>query len=313
MLDHPTQAFVRLFYSYSHKDTEHKLAMERCLAHLQRERLLQQWSDQQILPGRSITAEVRAKMDEAHIVVFLFSPDFIASAECWKEWERAADMASAGRPVFRVPIIVRQCAWQDVLATDDIKALPDDGKPVFSFADKDEAWQQVYIGIKSIVNQLRKNFTPKAEFWEEIEKTEFLSQGHITLREIFEFPRLVYEDPEDAGVIVRENAISTLEELTSNNRLIIHGHERCGKTALGRYILINLVQRNAPALLVDASRLGAGRIDDNRIRNWYQEQFQGDYNLWKKQANKTLIVDNLSSARRILDLIRMAKDRFEKV
>ena len=59
--------------------------METSLAALKRDGLLQQWSDQQILPGQGIPSEIRAKMEEADIIVFIFSPDFIASEECMKE------------------------------------------------------------------------------------------------------------------------------------------------------------------------------------------------------------------------------------
>ena len=90
-------------------------------------------------------------MDEADILVFLLSPDFIASDECMKEWEYAKQLVARGKPIFRIPIILRECAWQDLLRNDDIKALPNDGKPVATFDDKDTAWMQVYEGIKAVL------------------------------------------------------------------------------------------------------------------------------------------------------------------
>ena len=45
----------------------------------------------------------------------------------------------------------------------------------------------------------------------------------------------------------------------------------------------------------------------------YCKQFSGDYSLWKKQEEKTLILDNLSSKSRILDIIEYAKIHFEKI
>ena len=307
------KASMRLFYSYSHRDAGYRDEMEKCLSLLQKEGLLQQWSDLQILPGQNISSQIRKKMDEADILVFLLSTDFIVSNECEKEWQYASNMASEGKLVFRVPIVVRQCSWLDMLGVDDVKALPVDGKPVASFADKDEAWYQVYLGIKAIVNELRRTFTPKKEFWEEIQKTEFLSQSHIILREIFEFPRLAYEDPQDFNVVLKDNAVSTFEEFPTNNYVIIYGQEKCGKTALARFLYTSWVGQNKPVLLVDVSRLGSGRMDETRIKSWYEEQFQGDYNLWREQNNKTLIVDNMSSAGRALDLIRLAKTKFDTV
>jgi len=64
-------------------------------------------------------------MDEADIFVFLLSPDFIASDACMEEWEYAKQLVDEGKPVFRIPIILRDCSWKDLLSNDDIKALPD--------------------------------------------------------------------------------------------------------------------------------------------------------------------------------------------
>ena len=152
-----------LFYSYSHRDSRHKESMEKALSLLRRSGRLIDWSDQSILPGRSISNVVQGKMDNADIIVFLLSPDFIASEECMKEWKRAEQLAHDNPLLFRIPIIVRDCAWKDLLVYDDLKALPDDGISVSSFPDQDVAWQQVYEGMKVVVEELRNTFTPKPE------------------------------------------------------------------------------------------------------------------------------------------------------
>ena len=71
---------IKLFYSYSHKDTKYQERMETTLALLQQEGLLDQWSDRRILPGQPIPGNIREQLDQAAIVVFLLSPDFIASS-----------------------------------------------------------------------------------------------------------------------------------------------------------------------------------------------------------------------------------------
>ena len=81
---------ANLFYSYSHKDARYRDDMEKALSQLKRENLLQDWSDLNILPGRPISEEIRKKMDESDIFVFLLSRDFIGSDECIKEWEYAS-------------------------------------------------------------------------------------------------------------------------------------------------------------------------------------------------------------------------------
>ena len=133
---------ANLFYSYSHKDAQYKKNMETALSQLRREELLKEWSDPNILSGRSISQKIKEEMDETDIFVFLLSPDFIDSSECMKEWEYARQLSAEGKLVFRIPIILRDCSWQDLLGENDIKALPNDGKPVANFDNEDTAWLQ---------------------------------------------------------------------------------------------------------------------------------------------------------------------------
>ena len=166
--------------------------MEDALAQLRKDGLLKDWSDLNILPGRSISEKIREKMDEADIFMFLLSRDFIGSNECMKEWEYAKQLSAEGKLIFRIPIILRDCSWPDLLDKDDVKALPDDGKPVANFDSEDTAWLQVYEGIKAVVNQLKETCILKPEFRQEMERTEFLSLQHVKLQDIFVFPTLLY-------------------------------------------------------------------------------------------------------------------------
>lgn len=47
---------IKLFYSYSHKDQQHREKMEKSLTLLRdQDGILKDWSDQQILPGQHIS------------------------------------------------------------------------------------------------------------------------------------------------------------------------------------------------------------------------------------------------------------------
>ena len=303
---------AQLFYSYCHKDARYREAMEQALTVLRDEELLQQWSDQRILPGQKISAKVREKMEQANIIVFLFSPDFIASPECKKEWEHAKTLASRGRMIFRIPIILRECAWKDILNDDDIKALPTDGTPVTRFDDEDIAWNQVYEGIKEVVSQLRTTFTPRQEFLEEIDKTDFISQSHLRLQELFVFLRMTYDDLRGSEQTLRDTTISSRTDLLNNKRVLIHGEEKSGKTALARHLYLSLLEEGKPALFVDLAH-ASGKLDEGFLRGIYQAQFHGEYSLWSQQEDRTLIVDNLIAAPRLLDFLVLAKDVFDRI
>ena len=251
-------------------------------------------------------------MAQADIIIFLLSPDFIASEECMKEWDYARTLATGGKPLFRIPIIVRHCAWKSILKDDDIKALPNDAKAVVSYPDVDAAWHEVYEGIKSVVDELRRTFEPRPEFLRAIERTEFISQDHLKLRDLFIFLRLSVIDPKGLEQLQQDKIVSSLDQLLSISNALVFGQEKTGKTALARFMYLSLVQEARPTLLVDlatTSREPSARM----LRHAFQDQFYGDYSLWVKQPCKTLIVDNLNASSQSLDLVDYAKDVFDNI
>ena len=303
---------VNLVYSYSHKDAQYKKSMEAALAQLRREGLLNDWSDRNILPGQSISAEFEARLKIANVAIFLFSQDFIASEACMSEWRDAKDMASEREVFFRIPVIISECAWLDVLGDDDIKALPDDGVPVKAFERPEVAWHQVYLGIKSVIEDLNSTFTPKAEFIDYLSKTEFLTGEHIKLQDIFVFPDLIAPNPQRGSQDRVADVLATEDDLLNRGHVLIHGQDRSGKTALARHTFLSLVKESQPVLYVDLNHLPDGSFD-NLIRAIYSNQFHGAYALWSEQPNKTLVADNLSHHPRFVAFLVEALEHFERI
>ena len=304
---------ANLFYSYSHRDAQYRKNMEGALTQLRRDGLLKDWSDLNILPGRPISQKIKEQMDETDIFVFLLSPDFISSDECMKEWEYAKQLSADGKMIVRIPIILRDCSWPDLLSEDDIKALPDDGKPVANFDNEDTAWLQVYEGIKAVVNQLRETFLPKSEFIEEMEKTDFLSLEHVKLQDIFVFPTLSYYPPQVQDGRIERETIDDETELLAQKYVMIHGEEMSGKTALGRHLFLSLTNdQSTPVLHIDLTEVPR-KPNEKVFSNAYYRQFSGDYSLWEQQEGKILILDNLSSSSNHIKLIELAKSHFGKI
>ncbi len=245
---------VRLFYSYSHKDAQYRDAMEDALSLLRTQGHLTQWSDKNILPGHRISTTIGQEMEQVDIVVFLISNSFLASDECMKEWKRAKTMHVASHRPLRVPIIVSTCAWKDLLVEDDIKVLPNDGKPVKTFSDSDAAWSQVYEGIKSLIDSLRADFSPKTRFMTQLRNIDdvVVSQRTSTLDDLFVFlPLSNYQPSKIERHAVDEKTITNLDNLLRLGHILIHGDDQSGKTALGRYIVLSLINKAQPVLLVD--------------------------------------------------------------
>ena len=303
---------VNLFYSYSHRDSRYRASMEKSLALLKGDGLLLDWSDQSILPGQSISNSTRNKLDNADIIVFLLSPDFIASEECMKEWRRAQTLANENSHLFRVPIIVRHCAWQDLLEQDDVKALPTDGHPVIAFTHTDDAWQEVYEGIKAVVNELRTASAVRQEFLKELERTDFLSQDNIKLSDIFVFLpllcRTITKDQEQHDTY----RITEPQELLNKKYALIHGPDSSGKTALARYMFLTLVEQSEPVLYVDLNQ-APQNAGPNFLQSTHHSQFHGDYPLWNQREGKTLILDNLSGRSDLIAFVASVQEQFDRI
>ena len=286
--------------------------MENNIALLLQDGGVQKWSDQDILAGHSLSSEIQEHMDDANVFVFLLSPDFIASQYCRWEWEYAAKLEKEGKKIFRIPIILRPCAWQDFIGDDSIKALPDDGKAISEFGNEDVGWKQVYDGIKAVIEHIARAHTPRGDFIKALNKTEFLSQSHIKLQDLFIFPRLTCQDPQTREQLLRDNVIDNQERLLTNKRALIHGPQNSGKTALLRHLFLSLTQQREPVIYIDGSEL-PDRPYGSVIREAYAKQFEGDYDTWEQKNPKALVFDNFTDSARCMRFLADAIDAFDRI
>ncbi|MEO5731955.1 MAG: TIR domain-containing protein [Byssovorax sp.] len=146
---------IDVFISYSPADDAARRTLETHLSALQRGRLIRTWAAHQIGPGREWRAVIDKRLDEAHVVLLLISPDFLASDYCYDvEMKRALERHRAG--VARViPIIVRHVDWRGT-PIDGLVMLPEQGRPVSSsgWGTIDKAWTNVAIGLRSVVEEM---------------------------------------------------------------------------------------------------------------------------------------------------------------
>ena len=308
----PNRFSVSLFYSYSHKDHRFRQKMEKSLALLRdQDGLLRDWFDGQILPGTSISANVKEKLQSSDIIVFLLSHHFLASKACRDEWQLARKRVATNRSTVCVPIILTPCPWRDLDAISDLKALPNDAKPITEFRNQDTAWLQVYQGIKSLIRKLRRTFTVRHDFKIAMDRTDFLSHDHITLDKIFVFPTLRSFSPTLSDERL-ENRIASAADLLSIRYLLVHGDELSGKSAICRHLFLKLVRRSKPVLYVNLKNIRP-LAPEKIFQQSYCNQFHGDYLLWKEQDNKVVIFDNLTNSSHAINLVSASMKYFQTV
>ena len=108
---------LKVFISYSHKDTELKLMFETHLKVLSRKMPLDIWSDNQILPGTEWNNDIFAQLQASQIVMLLISPDFVASSFCYtKELEIAMENHEKKKAMV-LPIYLRPGAYDNLIFT----------------------------------------------------------------------------------------------------------------------------------------------------------------------------------------------------
>lgn len=144
-----------LFYSYSHTDEEHQIALSKHLSALSTQRLIKEWHDRKISPGTEWAGQIDRNLEKAHIILLLISADFLSSPYC-----RDVEMACAlrrhhGGEARVVPVIVRDVDWEGTPIA-DLQAVPTNGRAVTLWPDRDAAWTNVAKQIRRLVRELRQ-------------------------------------------------------------------------------------------------------------------------------------------------------------
>jgi internalin A len=145
-----TQA-LRAFISYSHKDERLRAELDTHLKLLDRQGLLDVWTDRRITAGTEWKGEIDENLERAALILLLVSVDFITSDYCYdKEMGRALERHEAGSARV-IPIIVRDIDWRSAPFA-KLQALPRDGKAVATKGRprlaRDAAWKDVAEGIE---------------------------------------------------------------------------------------------------------------------------------------------------------------------
>ena len=136
-----------VFFSYSHANENLRDRLEKHLAMLKREGVIEAWHDRRIVAGSPLDPAISAEVERADLFLCLVSADFLASDYCYsKEMTRALERQTAGQ-AHVIPIILRDCEWKRS-PLGKLLATPRDGIPIVKFPHEDEAFLQVVQAIR---------------------------------------------------------------------------------------------------------------------------------------------------------------------
>jgi uncharacterized protein YjbI with pentapeptide repeats len=163
---------INIFYIYSHADEELRLELEKHLAILKRQGIINEWSDRCIKPGSEWEEEIFENMEKAKLIFLLVSADFMASDYCYNiELSHALKLHRMGESIV-VPIILRPVDWH-TSPFGVLHVLPRNGVPVVSWKNRDEAFLDIAMGIRRLCLELRSKRVDK---YDEISKKTWVKK-----------------------------------------------------------------------------------------------------------------------------------------
>jgi len=147
---------IEIFFSYSHKDEKLRDDLEKQLSLLKRQGIIASWHDRKIVAGQEWVDQIDTHLNTAQIILLLISPDFMASDYCYEsEMMRAIERHKAEEALV-IPVILRPTDWHSAPFA-NFQALPQNGKPVTTWSNRDEAFLDIARGIRIVVRELTKD------------------------------------------------------------------------------------------------------------------------------------------------------------
>ena len=157
---------LKVFITYSHKNTKAKDQLITRLRLLKREGIIDIWHDNEILPGDKWRDAIFNNLADSDLLLYLVSANSLDSENCNKELAKALK-----EDIKVIPIILEHCDWL-YHKLSGFQALPDKGKPLTKWNDESEGWQDVIDGIRKTVNKMKS----KTETLSDISESEILAE-----------------------------------------------------------------------------------------------------------------------------------------
>ena len=145
---------VRLFLSYSHKDEALRDELEKHLASLKHQGILDTWHDRRVGAGEEWAKQIDDQLRTADIILLLVSSDFIASRYCYDLEMKEALRRHEAKDARVIPVILRPCDWHD-LPFGKLQTATRDGRAVVKFPTLDDGFLEVVQAIKSAAKSIR--------------------------------------------------------------------------------------------------------------------------------------------------------------
>jgi tetratricopeptide (TPR) repeat protein len=142
-------AAVSVFVSYVREDEGFLRALETQLAPLRTSGKIALWSGRALSPGEDERKAALEQLGAADVIVLLLSPDYLADEDVVREMAAALRKREAEHASI-APVLVRPCLVEET-PLGRLRALPENGEPISTWANQDLAWLSVVKGLRPLL------------------------------------------------------------------------------------------------------------------------------------------------------------------
>jgi len=147
---------IEVFFLYADVNEDKRLLdkLEKHFATMQKQHLITTWNKGKLGPGEDEMSAMRAHMERAMIILLMVSPDFMAQHYLdGSEVEQAIEKRKTGTIV--IPVLLRLTDYKGA-PFEGLMPLPTNRKPVAEWSSADSALYDVTLGIRKVVEGLKK-------------------------------------------------------------------------------------------------------------------------------------------------------------
>jgi len=268
-----------LFISYSHNDESYIENFKKHISPLKSKGLINEWYDRHIKPGEQFQKEINKNLENSDVICLFISPNFLASSACIAEKKKAFKL-KAKRNVLVVPIILNSCLWLEDEKLSEKLAIPEDGKPIETYDNKDTGWVEVASKIGDLIEDEIgiRNIKLRNDFNEFLRSPEMFEKSHpikdkLLLNDIFISPDLEEINIKN-GKEKDKNFDYILNNPDRNDKIVIVGENLSGKTTLCKKIYLEFFKKNyLPVYLNDKKNDYNGNLK-NKVAKAFINQYE---------------------------------------
>jgi internalin A len=147
----------KVFLSYSHQNSQWLYRLKVHLAGLRHSKFIEDWTDQEILPGEKWNDKIMEQIEKADVFILLLSADFVASKYIWETEFPAIKSKIEQNGGHIIYVLIEPFDYGAIGKISENELIPKRGeilKAVSSWENKEEALETVAKKIRSLIENV---------------------------------------------------------------------------------------------------------------------------------------------------------------